>query len=139
MLKMNIKRKHLLLPGVKSVLAHFNMNGGLSILKGTTLVLTVKDGPLDIIGIYRKTTDVRYHKRHLVVDHTDIIQQYDGQPRLFLKAVKAAMNNSGTSNKREIADIESNERQDHWLIIIQIGTFKAPYLLLPRGPHTHSS
>ncbi len=131
MLKMNIKRKHLLLPGVESVLAYFGMSGSLSILGGTTLVLTVKQGPLDIIGIYRKTTDVRYYKRHLTVDHTNIVQQYDGHPRLFLKAIKAAMNNSGVSNKRQPADIESNEHQQHWKIIIQIGTFKAPYVLLP--------
>lgn len=94
---MNQERKATRLPEIKRILKKYNMKGTVSVRNHSTLVVTLSQGNLDIIGNYLENisetnrTFIPEKVKNIQVNEYYIDRDYSGKVREFLEELKTAM------------------------------------------------
>jgi hypothetical protein len=129
------ERKTSLAPNIKAVLKKFGMKGTIAVRNKSTLVVTVSQGPLDVIGnmyeIAVKMPDSHYARNpgkptYIDVNTYWIDSNYSGKVKEFLLELKDAMQGEEWFDK---SDIQTDYFHISWYIDINIGSWNKPYQL----------
>ena len=133
---MSQEKKAQLSPAIKAVLKKYGMKGTIGVRHHSTLVVTVSQGPLDIIGnmyeIAKQRPDNFYSRdnlpkpTHLQVNEHWIGENYSGKVKDFLIALKDAMQGPDWYDK---SDIQTDYFNVSWYTDISIGKWDRPYVL----------
>lgn len=112
------ERKAGIAPQVKAVLKKYGMKGSLSVDNHSTVVLTLKSGPLNFFpsGSNYGSIDVYHYDHH-----------YRNNPKelAFLSEVISLLNEGNHDN----SDIQSDYFDVGWYVDINIGKWDKPYIL----------
>jgi hypothetical protein len=109
----NQEMKKAIAPKIKALLAEYGMKGSLSVNHHSSVVLTLKSGPLDF---GQKAGDVNVYW---------IDQHYTGRAREFLqKAYKILMQGNWNNS-----DIQTDYFDVGWYVDIKVGRWDKPYQL----------
>lgn len=126
--------KSKLAPKIKAVLKRYNVKGTLSVNNHSTLVLTIKSGPINFIKNYNAVQDSKpddpYGFKHIVTDHIDVNpyhfdKHFTGVARAFLSEVYEAMMEGNWDN----SDPQTDYFSVGWYCSIHIGKWNRPYQL----------
>jgi hypothetical protein len=110
------ERKKEMAPKIKALLDQYGMKGSLSVRNYSTVVLTLKSGPIDF--------GQDEHGGHLDVNVYWINEHYTGRAREFLsKAYKILM--TGNHNN---SDIQTDYFDVGWYVDIDVGKWNKPYI-----------
>ncbi len=110
---MSQENKAKLAPGIKAVLKKYNMKGTISVNHHSTLVVTIKSGPLF----------QNIHGGNHQVNNYYIKNHYDGKERDFLLELNAEMNIGNFDN----SDPQTDYFHVGWYVEISIGRWNKPY------------
>ena len=130
---MSQEMKAKIAPVVKSILKKYNVKGSLAVRNHSTLVLNIKQGPIDFIGNYqenqrgRVSTFVREQQeiKSLDVNPYWYHEHFTGEAKAFLTEIFAAMN----SGNHDRSDIQSDYFDVGWYVDVNIGRWNQPYAL----------
>lgn len=109
------ERKREMAPAVKAVLAKYGMKGTLSVSHHSTVVLTLKEGPIDFGHNGRGFIDVNVYW---------IDEHYEGVAREFLNEVYRVLMTGNHNN----SDIQSDYFDVGWYVDIRVGRWNQPYI-----------
>ena len=120
-------------PVVKSILKKYGVKGSLSVNNHSTLVLSVKSGPIDFIQNYNETVGAQPGgfrlgspaEKYLDVNPYWFKEHFTGKAKAFLTEVMVAMNN-GNWNK---SDAQTDYFNVGWYVKLAIGKWNKPYSL----------
>jgi len=128
---MNQEKKKMLTPGIKAVLKKYGMKGSISVNNHSTLVVTIKEGKLDVISNYIKVATPEHNTSGSHSVNTYWIEDhYDGEVKDFLSELKDAMNGEGTEDPNfDKSDSQSDYFHVGWYIDISIGKWDKEYKL----------
>lgn len=123
---MNQKRKAALVPGIKQVCTKYGVKATISVRDHSTLVLTLKSGPIDFIGNFMESTcrDDQAVPEYIQVNEYWYHDHFSGPARNFLKEIIEAMNVGNHDN----SDIATDYFDVGWYTDINIGSYRSPYL-----------
>jgi hypothetical protein len=118
---------------VKAICKTYGVKASLSVNHHSTLVLTVKSGPIDFIGNFNEVFRSRPHPeyvREVTGNCLDVNvywykEHFSGRALAFLTKVIAAMN---VGNWDE-SDIQSDYFNVGWYVDVKIGKWNKPYVL----------
>lgn len=127
---MNQEKKKMLSLGIKAVLKKYGMKGSISVLHHSTLVVTIKEGKLDVISNYIKVATPEHNTSgsHSVNTHW-IEDHYDGEVKDFLSELKDAMNDCDGIQNHDRSDSMTDYFDVGWYIDISIGKWGKEYKL----------
>jgi hypothetical protein len=115
---MNQSEKARLAPKIKAVLKKYNMKGSLAVRNYSTLVLNLKQGPLDLV----KGRDVE--SGYSQINQYWLADSYQGKELKFLREVVDAMNDGNHDT--------SNAQIDYfcvgWYVNVNAGHWNKPYI-----------
>ncbi len=109
---MNQDRKNALAPSIKAILKKYGMKGTLAVDNYSTLVLNIKEGPIDFDG----------DRIQVNTFWTDT--QYTGTAKAFLREVIDAMNVGNHDN----SDIMTDYFDVGWYVNVNVGKWNKPYV-----------
>ena len=130
---MNQEHKKELAPGIKAVLKKYGMKGTIAVSNYSTLVVSVSQGPLDIIGNNNEQRrlaaredgrDLYLADGYIDVNCYCIDTSYTGEARKFLQELHAAMN----VGNHDRSDIQSDYFDVGWYTSINVGRWNKPYV-----------
>ena len=110
-------KKSAIAPKVKSILKKYKMKGSLSVRHHSTLILTLKEGPLKFAQ-----NEQGYSQMHFY--HLE--SNYQGKELQFLKELRVAMNDGNHDN----SDIQSDYFDVGWYSYVHAGKWDQPYKLV---------
>lgn len=128
---MSQERKAALTPGIKAVLKKYNLKGSISVNNHSTLVVTIKEGPIDFIGNMLAVAVTRpgYYNNgtpsYMQVNPYWISEHYTGSARDCLIALKDAMD----VGNHDRSDIQTDYFDVGWYVNINVGRWNKPYVL----------
>ena len=132
---MSQENKKAIAPQIKAVLKKYNMKGSISVKHYSSLVVTLKEGALDIIGNLIATGRTQWataDKRPETIDVNTywLDDNYTGEVRDFLKELKDAMNGAGSTGEQNFdkSDIQSDYFYVGWYIDIHVGKWDKPFI-----------
>jgi hypothetical protein len=105
-------------PKVKAILKKYKVKGSLSVRNHSSLVLTVKEGALDMYKDYGKSEDAA--KFGIQVNPYWYKEHFSGKTKAFLSEVIPAMNDGNWDN---------DYFNVGWYISVNIGEWNKPYQL----------
>jgi hypothetical protein len=108
-------------PKVKAILKKYKVKGSLAVRNHSSLVLTVKEGALDMYKDYGKTEDAE--KFGIQVNPYHFKDHFEGRTRAFLAEVIPALND-GNWDK---SDSQSDYFNVGWYVSVNIGKWNKPY------------
>ena len=111
---MSQEKKAAIAPKVKAILKKYNMKGSLSVRHHSTLILTLKEGPLK----FAQNED-GYSQMHFY--HLE--SNYQGKELQFLKELRVAMNDGNHDN----SDIMTDYFDVGWYSYVHAGKWDQPY------------
>lgn len=135
---MNQEKKAKLAPTIKAVMKKYGVKGSISVHNHSSLVVTVKSGPIDFIDNYIETDIKRpYSKpamseqqveylrknRNLDVNPYWYKEHFSGKAKAFLSELIPAMNDGNHDN----SDIQTDYFDVGWYISVNIGKWNKPY------------
>lgn len=128
---MSQEKKAKIAPVIKSILKKYNVKGTLAVQNHSTLVLNIKQGPIDFIGNYqenqrgRVSAFVREQQEIKSLDVNPYWYQnhFSGVAKEFLSEVIPAMNSGNHDN----SDIQSDYFDVGWYVDVNIGKWNKPY------------
>lgn len=134
---MSQERKQERMPEIKRVLNKYGMKGTVSVRNHSTLVVTVTEGKLDILGnffgVYNKKQEI-YPERYRSINREDLTsidvnqyyidRDYSGKVKDFLEELKSAMLGKDYFDH---SDIQSDYFHCSHYIEIDIGKWNKPY------------
>lgn len=128
---MSQERKKQLAVTIKAILKTYGMKGTLSVNNHSTLVLTLTEGKLDIIGNHNAVVRNSSWSGHVATDHLNVNHywfrdHYTGKVKEFLEKVIAAMNVGNHDN----SDIMTDYFDVGWYIDVNVGKWNKPYKLI---------
>ena len=110
----NQERKKEMAPAIKALLKKYHMKGSLAVRDHSTVVLNLKEGPIDFGG------DRIQVNVYWVDDH------YQGVAREFLNQALEILN-QGNHNR---SDIQTDYFDVGWYVNINVGRWNQPYRLV---------
>lgn len=128
---MSQERKAQLAPAIKAVLKKYGLKGSISVDNHSTLVVTIKEGPIDFIGnmlAVAATRPGRYNNgtpTYMQVNPYWIADHYTGSARDCLLALKEAMDRGNHDN----SDAMTDYFDVGWYVNINVGKWNKPYIL----------
>jgi len=132
---MNQEKKKMLTPKIKAVLKKYGMKGSISVNHHSTLVVTIKEGKLDVVSNYIKVATPEHNTSGSHSVNTYWIEDhYDGEVKAFLSELKDAMNNCDEVQNFDKSDSQSDYFHVGWYIDISIGKWDKPYKLVDDFP-----
>ena len=130
---MSQEKKAQIAPVVKEILKKYKVKGSLAVRNHSTLVLNIKQGPIDFIGNFNKTVSDRPGgfrngspaEKSLQVNPYWYHEHFSGKAKSFLSEVLAVMNSGNHDN----SDIQSDYFDVGWHVYVNIGRYNKPYNL----------
>ena len=131
---MSQDRKAELAPKIKAILKKYKVKGSLSVKNHSTLLLTVKSGPIDFIGNFNETI-AELRNRFNGVRENEVVfgalqvneyhydKHFTGKACAFLKEVLSAMN----KGNHDRSDIMTDYFDVGWYSNVYIGQWNKPY------------
>ena len=126
---MSQEKKKELAPAINAVLKEFGVKGSIAVHNHSSLVVTLSEGVLDIVGNYQKVQNEK-NGREICVggDHSVnpywIDDNYTGKVKTFLEKLKTAMMNGNHDN----SDIMTDYFDVGWYVNIYVGKWNKPYV-----------
>jgi hypothetical protein len=120
---MNQEKKATIAPQVKAILKKYNVKASLAVRNHSTLVLNVKQGPIDFINDFGNSEDAA--KFGIQVNPYWYQEHFVGKSREFLTEVITAMN----VGNHDRSDIQSDYFDVGWYVDVNIGRWNKPYAL----------
>jgi hypothetical protein len=132
-------RKKELAPAIKNVLKKYGVKATIAVRHHSTLVLNIKQGPIDFIENYIKTGKNKSYDKHMPEDRIAYVRKnqsldvnpywyhehFSGKALSFLQEIFAAMNNGNHNN----SDIQTDYFDVGWYVDVNIGNWNKPYIL----------
>ena len=120
---MNQEKKAKIAPQVKAILKKYNVKASLAVSNHMTLVLNVKQGPIDFINDFGNSEDAA--KFGIQVNPYHYKSHFTGKSVKFLEEVITAMNDGN----HDRSDIQSDYFDVGWYVDVNIGQWNKPYAL----------
>ena len=120
---MNQEKKAKIAPAVKAILKKYNVKASLAVRNHMTLVLNVKQGPIDFIKDFGNPEDAA--KFGIQVNTYWYQDHFVGESKKFLTEVITAMNDGN----HDRSDIQSDYFDVGWYVDVNIGQWNKPYAL----------
>ena len=120
---MNQEKKAKIAPQVKAILKKYNVKASLAVRNHSTLVLNVKQGPIDFIKDFGNPEDAA--KFGIQVNPYHYRSHFTGKSVKFLEEVITAMN----VGNHDRSDIQSDYFDVGWYVDVNIGQWNKPYAL----------
>ena len=120
---MNQEKKAKIAPAVKAILKKYNVKASLAVSNHMTLVLNVKQGPIDFINDFGNSEDAA--KFGIQVNPYHYKSHFTGKSVKFLEEVITAMN----VGNHDRSDIQSDYFDVGWYVDVNIGKWNKPYTL----------
>lgn len=126
---MSQERKKALAPAVKAILKEYGLTGALGVNHHSSLVLTIRSGPVDFIGL----REINHHGRdvetsvptYIQVNTYHIESHYNGKAQEVLTKLYDAMMVGNHDN----SDMMSDYHDVGWYVDINVGKWDVPYVL----------
>ena len=115
------ERKKSIEPAIKAILKEHGLKGSLGVHHHSTLVLNIKEGPIDFIGSMTSKSEDKY----IQVNPYHVDSNYTGKARSVLRSLLKVMNNGNHDN----SDIMTDYHDVGWYVSINIGKWDQPYVL----------
>jgi hypothetical protein len=116
----NQERKATMAPKIRALLAEYGVKGTLSVRNHSTVVLTLKSGPIDF-----GQNNNKYNPGHLDVNVYWIDDHYTGRAREFLQRAYAILMQGNHNN----SDIQTDYFDVGWYVDIHVGRWNKPYTM----------
>ena len=115
-------------PKIKAICKKYRIKASLAVRNHSTLVLNVKEGPIDFIGDYGNTPEHWQDaaKFGIQVNPYHYKTHFTGKSVKFLSEVIPAMNEGNHDN----SDIHTDYVDVGWYIDVNIGKWNKPYSLI---------
>jgi hypothetical protein len=133
---MSQENKKLIAPQIKAILKKYKMKGSISVQHHSKLVVTIKEGALDIIDNLVAKGSSRWVTRDDAPDYITVNtywmdNSYTGDVLNFLNELKDAMNGAGSTGEQNFdkSDIQSDYFHVGWYIDISVGKWDKPFVL----------
>lgn len=137
---MSQERKAEIAPVVRAICKKYNVKATVAVRNHSTLVLNIKQGPVDFISNYIETDASKSYGKRMSEDQIAYIrgkncldvnpywyqEHFSGQSLKFLKDVFAAMNDGN----HDRSDIQSDYFDVGWYVDVNIGQWNKPYALV---------
>jgi len=120
---MNQEKKAKIAPAVKAILKKYNVKASLAVSNHMTLVLNVKQGPIDFINDFGNPEDAKQFG--IQVNPYHYKSHFTGKSVKFLEEVITAMN----EGNHDRSDIQSDYFDVGWYVDVNIGKWNKPYAL----------
>jgi hypothetical protein len=120
---MSQEKKAKIAPQVKAILKKYNVKASLAVRNHMTLVLNVKQGPIDFIKDFGNPEDAA--KFGIQVNTYWYHEHFVGESKKFLTEVITAMNDGN----HDRSDIQSDYFDVGWYVDVNIGQWNKPYAL----------
>jgi len=120
---MSQEKKAKIAPAVKSICKKYGVKASLAVRNHSTLVLNVKQGPIDFIKDYGDSEDAA--KFGIQVNPYHYRSHFAGKSVKFLEEVITAMN----VGNHDRSDIQSDYFDVGWYVDVNIGKWNKPYAL----------
>ena len=120
---MSQEKKAKIAPVVKAILKKYNVKASLAVRNHMTLVLNVKQGPIDFITDFGNSEDAA--KFGIQVNPYHYKSHFTGKSVKFLEEVITAMNDGN----HDRSDIQSDYFDVGWYVDVNIGRWNKPYAL----------
>ena len=120
---MSQEKKAKIAPQVKAILKKYNVKASLAVRNHMTLVLNVKQGPIDFINDFGNSEDAK--KFGIQVNPYHYKSHFTGKSVKFLEEVITAMNDGN----HDRSDIQSDYFDVGWYVDVNIGQWNKPYAL----------
>jgi len=120
---MNQEKKAKIAPAVKAILKKYNVKASLAVRNHMTLVLNVKQGPIDFINDFGNPEDAKQFG--IQVNPYHYKSHFAGKSVKFLEEVITAMN----VGNHDRSDIQSDYFDVGWYVDVNIGKWNKPYAL----------
>jgi hypothetical protein len=104
-------------PKIKALLKEYGMKGSLSVNHHSTVVLTLKSGPIDF--------GQDEHRGFIDVNVYWLDEHYSGRALEFLKAAHKILMEGNWNN----SDIQSDYFDIGWYVDIRVGRWNKPYIM----------
>ena len=125
---MSQERKSEIAPVVKAICKKYGVKASLAVRNHSTLCLNIKQGPIDFIGNYVKTTGTTdtwvTEKKSIDVNTYWYHDHFSGQAKHFLSEVITAMHVGNHDN----SDIQTDYFDVGWYVDVNIGRWDKPYV-----------
>ena len=120
---MSQEKKAKIAPAVKAILKKYNVKASLAVRNHSTLVLNVKQGPIDFINDFGNSEDAK--KFGIQVNPYWYHEHFTGESKEFLTEVITAMNDGN----HDRSDIQTDYFDVGWYVDVNIGQWNKPYVL----------
>jgi len=120
---MSQEKKAKIAPAVKAILKKYNVKASLAVRNHSTLVLNVKQGPIDFINDFGNSEDAK--KFGIQVNPYWYHEHFAGKSKEFLTEVITAMNDGN----HDRSDIQTDYFDVGWYVDVNIGQWNKPYAL----------
>jgi hypothetical protein len=120
---MSQEKKAKIAPAVKAILKKYNVKASLAVRNHSTLVLNVKQGPIDFINDFGNSEDAK--KFGIQVNPYWYHEHFVGKSKEFLTEVITAMNDGN----HDRSDIQTDYFDVGWYVDVNIGQWNKPYAL----------
>ena len=120
---MSQEKKAKIAPAVKAILKKYNVKASLAVRNHMTLVLNVKQGPIDFINDFGNSEDAK--KFGIQVNPYWYHEHFTGKSKEFLTEVITAMNDGN----HDRSDIQTDYFDVGWYVDVNIGQWNKPYAL----------
>ena len=120
---MSQEKKAKIAPAVKAILKKYNVKASLAVRNHMTLVLNVKQGPIDFINDFGNSEDAA--KFGIQVNPYWYHEHFTGESKKFLTEVITAMNDGN----HDRSDIQTDYFDVGWYVDVNIGQWNKPYAL----------
>jgi hypothetical protein len=120
---MSQEKKATIAPAIKTILKKYNVKASLAVRNHSTLVLNVKQGPIDFVNDFGNSEDAK--KFGIQVNPYWYQEHFVGESREFLTEVITAMNDGN----HDRSDIQSDYFDVGWYVDVNIGQWNKPYAL----------
>jgi hypothetical protein len=120
---MSQEKKAKIAPQVKAICKKYGVKASLAVSNHSTLVLNVKQGPIDFINDFGNSEDAA--KFGIQVNPYWYKEHFVGESREFLTEVITAMN----VGNHDRSDIQSDYFDVGWYVDVNIGRWNKPYAL----------
>ena len=131
---MSQERKAEIAPVVKAICKKYDIKASLAIRNHSTLVLNIKQGPIDFIDNFNKTVEARpggfrtgrQAEKSIQVNTYWYHEHFSGQAKQFLEEVIQAMN----AGNHDRSDIQTDYFDVGWYVDVNIGKWNQPYAIV---------
>ena len=126
---MSQERKAAMAPAIQAVCKKYGVKATLSVRHYSTLVITLKSGPVDFAADYQRGERGGFDNVGSI-NHHWFREHYAGRALAFLSELVPALN----VGNHDRSDIQSDYHDVGWWLDIRLGSHEKPYRVLRGAP-----